>query len=549
MPSLRRRRAALGLLLTLAAVPARALSRSASLLWRYDDITARDPSGTRRRNSWYQGYAADLSGVAFHPFVGTFQTGGSFTQGAEIDTSVNQDVPEVRAITYRGAFQPFGPGLRRYFTLDPNYALSVSRYAPTTAAPEHTYTNRSWGYSSGLNLPRLPSFSVSRQYNTLRDPDSLNPIDTRQNMMRESMYYRLGRVSLNASQERIRTDDATSSVLVPLDKTQRGSLDYGRDFKTLGLRSITVRTDYLRTARGEFDMIKTVTNLVNIRSRDFKSRAWTHSANYWNDAQRDLLERTTQMSHNLQFVSNRVVRRGTITNGLSASATTGRSGGGRGVSLSPAVNLAFLNGRVLTATNGQAGYSRSSTGNRTFNDALGTRLDVKPRPVLNLFVEARTFGVEPLGSSAGGGGQRTFRYSLGADRRFSQAQATMRYDRTEQREYSANGRSVSDQVNVEGSATPAPRLTATAGGNYTTTRGDSGGRLESRNVRAGLDYSFRWGLRLFADASFSRNDQYSANGGASYALGKTALNLKYTQTHYSTSSSYSYLSVSLSRTL
>lgn len=548
MPRVHRGRiAALGLLLTLAAAPARALSRSASLLWRFDDITARDPSGTRRRNSWYQGYNADLSGVLLHPFVGSFQAGGAYTQGAEVDTSVNQDIPEVRTISWRGALQPLPPGLRRYFTLDPNYSLQASRYAASSTAGEHTYTNRSWGYSSTLNVPKLPSVSVARQYNALTDPDGPSPLDTRQNLMRESFYYQLGRVSLNASQERIRTDDLRSAVPVPVDKTQRGSLDYGRDFKSLGLRSITVRSDYLRTARGDADTVKSVTNLFNLRSRDFRGRAWVHSINYWNDSRRDLLLRTTAMSHNLQLNSNRQVRRGSITNGIAAGAATGHGGGGRSVSVAPAVNLAFLGGRLKTATSAQAGLIRSASGLRTFNDSLGTRFDYAPRRVLNLFAEAQTNGSEALG--AGEGGQRTFRYSLGADRKFPLASANLRYDRVEQRDFASGGRAASDQINLGASATPFERLTATAGANYMTTRTDPGTTSESKNARAGVDYSFRWGLRLFADASYSGSEQYTANGGAAYTLGKTTVNLRVTQTHYSSSSSYTYMSASLARSL
>ena len=550
MPSSHRRRAAaLGLLLTLAAVPARALSRSASLLWRYDDITARDPSGTRHRNSWYQGYNLDLNGVLLHPFVGTFQTGGAYTQGADVNTSVNEDVPEMRTISYHGAFQPLPPALRRFFTFDPNHSLQLTRSAAASATPEHTYTNKSWGYSSSLNLPRLPSLSVSRQYNTLRDPDAPNPTDQRLNLMRESLYYRLAGVGINFNQERTRTDDRNSTVLIPLETTQRGSLDYGRnEVKSLGLRSLTVRMDYLRLIRGETDTLKTVNNILSARSRDFRAGEWTHVLNYWNAAQRDLLQRTNQMSHNAQWTSNRPVRRGSLTNSLSGNTSTGHGGSSRGGSIAPGANLGFYDGRLLTATNGQAGLSRSASGDTTFSDALGTRVDIKPRRKLSLFIEARTNGVEAI-SSGGTGGQRTHRYSLGADRKFSLAETTLRYDRTEQREFTSGSRSVSDQVNLNASATPVERLTTTAGGSYTTTKSDPGARTDSKNARVGLDYSFRWGLRLYADSSFSAGDQYTANCGAGYALGKTALNLRFTQTQYSSSSFYSYLSISLSRAL
>ncbi|OGR96973.1 MAG: hypothetical protein A2V88_02105 [Elusimicrobia bacterium RBG_16_66_12] len=550
MPSsLRRRAAALGLLLTLAQAPAHALSRSGSLLWRYDDITSRDPSGRRRRSSWYQGYSLDVGGVFLHPFVGTFQTGGSYTQGADIDTAVNSDVSEQRIIACQGAFQPFSPALRNFFTLDPNYSLQRTKYAASSLTPEHTYTSRNWGYNSSLNLPRLPALSASRQYNALRDLDSPNPTDQRLNTMRESLYYRLGGVSLNFSQNRTRTEDLRANTPSLLDTTQWGSLDYSRgEIKALGIKSLSVHADYLRTARSETSTQKTVTNLLNVRSRDFRSGAWTHALNYWNDAQRDILRRTTLMTHNGQWTSNRPVQRGSITNILSGNAATGRGGSSRGASVAPGVNLSFYDGRLLTVTNGQAGLSRAAAGDTTFSDSLGSRVDLKPRQALNLFAEARTSGVEAL-NSGGTGGQRTHRLGLGGDRRFSQVETTLRYDRTEQREFSSGAKSASDQVNLSGSATPAEGLRATAGYNYTTSKSDLGSRTSSRNARAGLDYSLRWGLRLYADASFAANDQYTANCGAGYALGKTALNLKFTHTEYSSSSSYSYLSISLSRAL
>ncbi|OGS36779.1 MAG: hypothetical protein A2506_01675 [Elusimicrobia bacterium RIFOXYD12_FULL_66_9] len=545
----RHRAAALGLLLTLTAVPARGLHRSASLRWRFDDITVKDPSGRTHRTSWYQGYNMDVGGVLFHPFVGTFQTGGSYSQGADIDTAVNEDIPDQRILSYRGAFQPLSPALRRFFTLDPNYSLQHTKYGSTSAVPEHTYTSKSWGYTSSLNLPRLPSLSVSRQYNTLRDPDGQNPSDQRVNMMREALYYRLGRVGLNFSQERIRTDDLRSSIPVPLEKTQRGSLDYGRgEIKALGIRSLSLRTDYLRMSRGESDAQKTATNLLSVRGSDFLTGAWTNSLSYWNDARRDLLNRTTLMAHNAQWTSNRLIRRGSLTNTMAGNATTGQGGASRGASLGPGVNLGFLGGRLLTATNAQASISRGASGRSSFGNALGTRVDLRPSSVLSLFAEARTSGVEPLGSG-GTGGQRTHRYGLGGDRRFEQSQMSVRYDRTEQREYSSGGKSVSDQVNLTGSATPIARLTATGGVNYTTTKSDPGSRTDSRNARAGLDYSFFSGLRLYADTSFSSRDQYTANCGAGYSLGKTALSLKLTHTENSSYSSYTYLSISLSRSL
>lgn len=549
MPRARAGRAALlALSLTLGSSPASALSRSINLLWRFDDITSRDPAGTSRRTSWYQGYTADVAGVLLHPLIGNFQTGGGYTQGADVNTAVNEEVPELRTLTYRAAVQPFGAGLRRYLTFDPNYSLQKTRYAPTSSSPGHTYTNKAWGFNSSLTLPRLPSLSVSRAYNSLRDPDGLVASDQKITLKRESLYYRLKSVSLNFSQERTQTEDLQAARPVPQDRTQRASLDYGRnELKRLGLRTLSVRSDYLRLTRGETDFVKTLTNLLSFRTRDFKGRAWIHNLNYWNDSQRDLLFSRTRMAHNGQWNGTRHVRRGTLTNTLSGNLATGGGSTSRGLSLAPGANLAFRDGRVLTNLTGQAGWNRSSSGGGALSDALGLRVDLRPRPASGVFAEARTSGVSALGGAQGG--QRTNRYGLGGDRRFSGGQSEARFDRIDQRDFSNGGRSVSDQVNLNANLNIVERLNGTAGYNLTTTKTDGGSRLTSRNARAGLDYAFRWGLRLAADTTFVSADQYTSNASAAYALGKTALSLRYTRTQRTSDSSYSYLSISLSRSL
>lgn len=542
------RAAGLALLVALGTSPASALSRSINLLWRFDDITSRDPSGSSRRTSWYQGYNADFAGVLLHPLIGVFQTGGGYAQGADVNTAINEDVPELRTLSYRAAVQPFGPGLRRYFTFDPNYSLQRTRYAPASSSPGHTYTSKSWGLNSGLTLPRLPSLSVSRAYNSLRDPDGLVPNDQRVTLKRESLYYRLKSVGLNFSQERTQTEDLQAVRQAPQDRTQRASLDYGRnEVKRLGLRSLSVRSDYLRLTRGETDFVKTLTNLLSLRSRDFKGRAWTHNLNYWNDSQRDLLFSRTRMAHNGQWNGSRYVRRGTLTNTLSANLATGGGSTSRGLSLAPGANLAFREGRVLTNLTGQAGWSRNSSGGGALSDALGLRVDVRPRPASGVFAEARTSGIEALGDAPGG--QRTNRYGLGGDRRLTRGQTEIRFDRVDQRDFANDGRSVSDQVNLNANLNIVERLNGTAGFNFITTKSDGGSRLTSRNARAGLDYAFRWGLRLAADSTFASMEQYASNASASYALGKTALSLRYTRTQRAADSSYSYLSLSLSRSL
>ena len=108
--SLPSRVAALGLLLPLAAAPARAFERSGSLRWRFDDIEVRNESHRKHRSSWFQGYDLNLTGALFRRAIGTFKTGGSYAQGADINQAVNADVLGQRVLTHTSSAELFSRG-------------------------------------------------------------------------------------------------------------------------------------------------------------------------------------------------------------------------------------------------------------------------------------------------------------------------------------------------------------------------------------------------------------------------------------------------------
>jgi hypothetical protein len=64
-----------------------------------------------------------------------------------------------------------------------------------------------------------------------------------------------------------------------------------------------------------------------------------------------------------------------------------------------------------------------------------------------------------------------------------------------------------------------------------------------------LAYSTLWGLKLDAGGNFASAKQYTANAGASYFIGKTSLSLTFLRTETPLPSSFSALSLSLSRSL
>lgn len=548
MPRLRPLVAALALF-SLLPCSAGAWERSGSLRWRFDDITVKDPLGTRRRSSWFQGYILDLNGMLFHPAVGSFRTGGSYSQGADLNQAVNIDAPDQRVIDYKASAELLSPFIRRYIRFDPNYSIQTLRIGASGTQNEHTITNSGWGFSSGLSIPKAPAVSVARQYNTVKDADGPTPTDQRLNLAREDFSYQLGRVRTEYSHEKRRVEDRLNRTAVPEDDTQRGSVEYNNyDFKKLALQTVSLRADYLRLATGNTPTVKSLNNMLSLRSRDLRAGAYSHTLSYWNDAQRDLLARTTLVSHNAQLNSARPLVRGSLTNNITGNVTSGRGGTTRSAATSPGLTLNFRDGRVTTTFNGSIGGIRNGDGSRFLNDSLEGRLGLNPLPILGFFGEARTTGNTPFNRD-GAGGTRINHYGTGGNRRFNAGELSLRFDRADQRDLAQGVRTINDQVNMVGSANPLERLTATGGFSYNTTKTNPGGRYDSRNYRMGLDYYFQSGLQLSADASFSNRDQYTTNFNATYVLGKTTLAFKFQQQALSSRSSYSYMSVSLTRLL
>lgn len=541
----RSRAAALVLLLTTAGVPARALSRSGSLSWSFNDITTRSPSGRARYSSWGQDYGLNLGGDLLHPAVGTFNTGGSYSEGTNINSTVNSGATGQRVVGANAGVDFFHPDVKRFVRFAPNYSFQSTKYMGN---PESLTTNRFWGYSTGLSLPRLPAISASRQYNRIKNEYAGALIDQNQTLMSESLSYQLAGVRLSLNQERSRTDNASSASPSPLSTTQRGSLDYGRNnIRPLRLQYLTLHTEYLRFATDDATTAKSLSNYVSLRTNDLKAGAWKHSLNYTNDSRRDLLKKTHAMTHSMLLTSNRPVRRGSFVNSAAASAS-GRGLTTRSGSLAPYLSLAFRDGKVLTAFNGNLGWSRNASGASSLSDALGARVDLRPRKALNIFGDLQTSESIPLTGDAAAG-HRSSRIGVGSTRRYGGGETTLRYDHTRERSYATGSGLDTDQVNLNASATPAQRLNTSLGASFSETRTTEGIVYDSKNLTGSLTYSTLWGLSMNADASFAALEQYTTNAGVTYAMGKTSLALKYTYTATPLPSSFSHISVTLSRAL
>ena len=217
----RSRAAALVLLLNLAGVPARAFSRSGSMSWNFNDITTKNPSGNAHYSSWGQAYGLNLGGDLVHPVVGTFNTGGSYSEGANINSTVNSGATGQRNIGGNAASRPLSIATSSVISASPpTIRVQSTKYAGN---PDHTITNNLWGYTTGLSLPHMPAISASRQYNRIKNAYGGVSIEQNQTLMRESLSYQLAGLRLSLNQERQRTEDARAGFQSPLATTQRGS--------------------------------------------------------------------------------------------------------------------------------------------------------------------------------------------------------------------------------------------------------------------------------------------------------------------------------------
>lgn len=541
--------AAATLLTALPSGRAFALTRSGLMRFRYDNIAVRNPSEKRTSSSLYHGYNLNLGGLLLHPAVGTFESGAEYSDGANVDTAVNADSPRQRLFAYNGSAQLLHSSIRRFFTFDPNVSFRSTKFSGSGGVPEHTVSDDGWGFTSGLTLWKLPSLSLSRQYNTVRDLSGPVPTDQRLHLRTETLSHKIGRVRLRYTQDERKTEDRLSPSRAPLLGTRRGSLDYSRnEIKPLGLQSFSINSNYSRLSNDGVATQKSVSNRIGLRSLDMLSKHWRHVLSYSNDVQRDLLFSQTVVYHDLRMASNRKLARGTASNILSGNITSTSFGASRSVGASPGVQTRFAEGRVGTSANADARITRAANGLATFSDSFGSRLTLKPRPALEVFADLQTNGSQAL-SDGGGGRQRTRRYEFGGTRLSGIGESSFRYTRTERRGASSAGRSVNDQFNLTASATPVARLRTDGGFNFSTTKTETGAVYTSRNIRAGANFRFIWGLNLSANASVADGRQYKASCGAYYSLGKTTLSLTFLHSTLQSSSSVSHLSLSLTRAL
>ncbi|OIO06840.1 MAG: hypothetical protein AUJ52_11565 [Elusimicrobia bacterium CG1_02_63_36] len=540
---------AAALILATPCARAFALRRSGLMRFRYDNIAVRNPSERRTDSSLFHGYNLDLGGLLLNRAVGSFDSGVEYSDGANVDASVSVDSPRQRIFAYNASAQLFHPSVRRYFVFDPNFSVRSTKFSGSGGAPGHTVSDDGWGFTSGLTLWKLPSLSVSRQFNTVRDLNGPIPTDQKLHLRTDTISHRIGRVRLKFSEDERRTDDRLSLSPAPLLGTRRGSLDYSRnEIKPLGLQSFSINSNYNRLSNDGVATQKSVSNRIGLRGRDIQTKHWKHVLSYSNDAQRDLLFRQTAVYHDFRMASNRPLRNGTFSNSVNGNVTRSSFGSSRSLGAAPGVQLRFADGRVGTSANADGRITRGPTGVATFSDSFGSRLTLKPRPPLEVFADFQTSGSQAI-SGGGGDRQRTRRCEFGGNRQSGVGESSFRYTRTERRGSSASGRSVNDQFNVSASATPIARLRTDGGFNFSTTKTETGAVYASRNIRGGANYRFLWGLHLNAHLSVADGRQYKSGFGAFYALGKTTLSLTFLHSSLQSSSSVSHLSFSLTRAL
>lgn len=532
--------------LVLSSPAAAQYRRTGLLSWSFDDMTVNSGAGRVHASQWAQSYKLDLDGPLLNPVLGNMHDAFSYGEGASISQAANTGIPHQQLTSLTANADFFNLRTRRYVRLSPNFSRNYIRQTGDAngGAYANKVANTSWGLSSGLSLPRLPALGYSRQINAMSNPSELSPVNQRSTTENRSVSYALGHIVMNASQQTDRIEDRLGLVARQDNDFRQASLEANYyEPKWIKLESFFFRTDVTQNANDGNLTQKQGTSNLGLFTRKFQWGRWESALNYGTAASRDFIHEVNNFSQNAGLSSTRAIRRGTLGN--SASFSHSPSDPSESISDGLSVNQLFWNGLLGTNLGASGGWNHGAV-STTLSDGLNGRLDLRAarRPLI-FFAEARTSGSEALRGSGGG---RTSRYGLGADSRNDGATLTARLDRTHLRNYAAGSMSVSDQLVLEISARPTPKLYSSAGYNLGVLRRPGAPGAVSHNLHGSLDYNPWRAVTLSASATYAAAG-YTAAASAGYHLGKTALKISYDYRESKTPAGFSHLSISLSRML
>ncbi|MBI3298646.1 MAG: hypothetical protein HYZ75_10815 [Elusimicrobia bacterium] len=534
------------LLASLTAAPAAGLPwrREALARWGFDDISVRDARGSRRASVWSQAYDAGARGSLLVPAAGDLELRGGLTDGFDVGQAVNTPDARRKSLTWAANADLFSPRLRGLVQFSPNLSWSQSQEAANNDAPSRVRKQESGGFSSGLSLPGLPSFSLSRGFSRSRDPSSVSPLDEKGLSASENLGWSRGAFRLALERRSSALLDVTGGTERRLSETRQGRVDYQRfGLKKLGLQALSLRSAVLATkTQGELRE-KDLTADASLRSLPLVKGRWQHSAGASSSYYRNAITGGQTDVSAADLLSNMETRWGAVSNSLATGLALG-AGTSRTVSEAFSFTERFRKGRLALSQSLSSGWSDGSGGPASRSDGAAARVSLIPRPGQNLSVgfqaaTARSLGGGP--SSLTQKGDAAANIQLRRDTRLN-----LGFEQDRQRGGDTGIISVSDRASLGLEAAPRQSVRASLHAATARTRTNRGTANQASSASLNLSWLPTRRLSLNAQGAVAGRS-LNLGAGLSWTAGKTALGLSYARQEISTTQFYSHLNVSLTR--
>lgn len=540
----------LGLCATLA-VPARAQWRRSGLLrWTYEDVTVEAPEGRRRDAALNQEYAYTLGGPLGTRMIGEGQGSVSFSQGKSLAQAVAASDPGQKALGYSFNGELLPPGLRRYLTLAPNLARSRVTQAWGQPREMRTLHDASEGVSVGLALPKLPSVSVLRQRSRRWDGGGAQVVDQRTGVEQENVGYSRGPVRLRYRHDATRTSDRLARGT---DSRQDQSLAEG-DFDLNAMKRGPLERVFLRgafqesrsRAAGGDSRLESLTGSFYAATKSLKRSLWTSYFGVSHDYARGERDQPDLFKNVLSATSWRSLSRGRLDSQLRYGRGVGRVAS---ESLAEGASLEWRSpsGRRIWRSSLDGSWMWDEEAGAALSDGVRQRLTYSPGAARSVYAEVSTTGMSTL--RPGAGGSRQHGATAGTEVRFVDG-VTGRLN------YSGlRSRAFADGA-VDTSHNAQARLEAALGSDFQTSAGYNlslGARSDGTRTRSDLaSWSLEWrpspGWRVGSEL-LHNGRELSEDLSLSYAIGQTRFEAGYRLQELYTTSRYSAIRLSLSRSL
>ena len=379
--------------LLLTAAPARAQSQYAAsgrLRGTYEDVTIRTMGGRVRTMFSGQDYSLDLRGPLGLPEIGDFTASGSFFNGKNLSQIINGGSASQKLLGYSLGANLLPQETREFLSL----GGTLNRNRNHTAwggGPPRDLVDTSYGGSAGLTLPGLPSLNLSYRNLQRRDSAEGGPASQNAATWRESAAYARGPLSWDYQHTREKIVDlgAGGRNSGNDDLSANLSLDYPNLTRVRGLKSLALRTSFLRQALygGSWRTVRqSINQSAYLTTARLKRRGVESYLGYGGTFNRISGESEPRSSHDLSLFSRLTPSAWSANNQVRYVRTSvPGTGGSQGVEENFNVESPRLKKYFVYRAQGSESVRWGGAGAGAAGDSLLHRLSFYPDPKLDLY--------------------------------------------------------------------------------------------------------------------------------------------------------------------